>query len=387
MCGRLKRSKVRGNVAEKMRTAIFDIGAHRALMRLIEGPLSTNDLALVEEVLRALVLHDEAILEPFILHGRLMKVESGNVSFSVNPELTSAVRVAETYWFSTHPIPAKVDTHVLSVTPDQRYGLMRERQSEDIPDIKLSDNLQELARSESRAEPGSDICEVYMNSLRVLFGTVQNGGSIVCETEFFRKAVQTASAFPDQLFVKLDADWANFAKNLNTAGPLVPPVLSIALTRSASRDKIPAIVRDLRDEWAVPRSKVWALLDALKTVPTLGQAKEIESELKQTSQYFSPFDEGSSRPTQVLWDIFVSGIGGAVTAIISGGKPSIGAATGVVGRAIGEVQKNPHFGQALFGRGGFDLARRVRRELNQLERDRLRAFLNESERKDLGLSG
>ncbi len=200
-------------MAEKLRTAIFDIGAHHALIRLIEGPFRSNDdLALVEEVLRALVLHDDAVLEPFITYGRVMQVESGNVSLSVNPELTRSLNVADTYWLSTRRVPKHVDTHLISISPDERYGLLRDRQSEDIPNVKLSDTLQKLAQSESRSELGSDTCEVYMDSLRVLFSTVQNGGSVVCETDFFRKAVQTASAFPDQLFVKLDDDWADFAK-------------------------------------------------------------------------------------------------------------------------------------------------------------------------------
>jgi hypothetical protein len=356
-------------VAEKIRTAVFDIGAHLALRRLIEGPFkSTEDLTLVEEVLRALVLHDDAILEPFISYGILKK-----------PESRTECHV------SVQPSPKQVNTHLLSVTPIERYGLLRERQSEDVPDVELSDNLKRLAQSESDSEPESDTYETYMDSLKVLFGIVRNGGSIVGETKFFRNAVETASAFPDQLFRRLDADWADFAKNLNTVGPLVPPLLSIVLTRSASRDKLPAIISDLRDEWAVARSKVWTLLDALKIVPTLAQAKEIERELRQTSEYFSPVNtEGSSRPTRVLWDMFVSGLGGAVVAAISGGNPSIGAATGAVGRVVGEVQKNPNFGQILFARGGFDLARRVRRELSLLERNTLRAFLVESERKALG---
>jgi hypothetical protein len=375
-------------VAEKLRTAVFDIGAHCALQRLITGPFKTSEeLTLVEEALRAIVLHDDAVLEPNLCLGMAVADALNDAEVERTGELERDKRGLSSFSLIQGKGFTPGQEYVIGFTPIELYGLLRARESVDVPDVELSPSLQQLIESESRSKPGSRGYETYEESLRVVFGALRDGGSIVCETKFIRRAVETASMFPHQLFAKLDQDWAEFAKNLNTAGPLVPPVLSIVLTRSASRDKIPAIVRDLRDEWAVARSKVWVLLDALKKVPTLAQAKEIERELKQTSEYFSPLDtEDSSRPTQVLWDVFVSGLGGALVAAISGGKPTIGAATSAVGRAVGEVQKNPNFGQILFGRGGFDLAGRVRRELNQLERDRLLAFLNESERKALGFS-
>lgn len=382
----------------KIRTAVFDIGSHRALMRLIEGPfVGVEDLALAEEGLRAIVLHDDAIIEPFLFRARVdvenAKNEGEKAKICVTAtELTSA-EMKQT-WENRAGQQMMLDAlrmegqeFILGTTPVQCYGLIRHREAEDIPEVGLSASLRSLAESESHATPGSYAYEIYSNTLKILFGVVQNGGSIVCETEFFRKAVQTASSFPRLLFAELDKDWADFAKNLNTMGPLVPPVLSIVLHRTASRDRIPEIVSDLRDEWSVARAKVWSILDALKTARTLAEAKEIERELEQTSNYFSPFsDADSSRPMRIFWDAFVGGMGGALVAAISGGQAAIGAATAVVGRAISEVQKNQNFGQMLFSRGGFDLARRIRRELNRLERDRLRTFLSETEQKVLGIS-
>jgi hypothetical protein len=69
-----------------------------------------------------------------------------------------------------------------------------------------------------------------------------------------------------QLFRPLDQEWQSYARQAEQDGLdlLVPPVLGIVLTRCAQRDAIPTVIRDLRDEWADARKKVWDLLYALR---------------------------------------------------------------------------------------------------------------------------
>jgi len=83
--------------------------------------------------------------------------------------------------------------------------------------------------------------------------------------------------------------------------------------------------------------------------------------------------------------LFVGGFGGAVIGSLAGGSPVIGAATGVVGQAIRTTQKDVNLGSALFGRGAFDLARRVRREINRVDLNGIQAMLTDSEKRALGI--
>lgn len=91
-------------------------------------------------------------------------------------------------------------------------------------------------------------------------------------------------------------------------------------------------------------------------------------------------------PARVLWDLIASSISGAATAFISGGRPEVGAAAGLIGTASGSVPPLVRdFGRALFGRGAFDLARRVHREIKRSEYDALARLLSDAEKDTLGL--
>jgi hypothetical protein len=251
-------------------------------------------------------------------------------------------------------------------------------------EIELSPALEVLAASHSNAGPGNAYYKAHINLLKRILEVVRSGGSAICRGTFIQEAIQTASKFPLNLFDQLDRDWRQFAEGLQGSrfGPVVPPVLSIVLTRTASREKIPAIVRDLKEELSVARTKVWNLADNLKNARTFREAQELERELRDSSNYFSPLSERSSHPLQVLWELFVGTIGGAATATVIGGDPKIGAATGLMGQAIKAVQKDAEFGHVLFGRGAFDLAKRVRREVERVELDALSAILSDSEKKE-----
>jgi hypothetical protein len=352
-----------------IRKAIFDPDAFYPFRSLVNGALTDiTDLPLIEEFLRAILLHDEMLMEipPF-----------------------AAQEEEEAEW-SEEEIEAGGRVVITAIGPTiHEYGLFTDRTGpSNTPQMELSETLRQLAEVYSEATDGNVYHEAHLEFLKRVMSTVQSGGSVICRSPFLQDAVQTAAAFPGKLFEPLDKDWQELGKRLGGEGfgPLVPPVLGIVLTRSASREKIPVIVRDLRDEWADARSKVWNLTDALKTARTLAEATEIERELTAASKYFSPISrENSSRPVQVLWELVMGGVGGAVTGVLSGGNPKIGAAAGAIGQTIKIVQKDSDLGRILFGRGAFDLAKRVRNEVSRVDRDRLRTFLSESERRALGL--
>src|SRR5206468_285852 len=107
---------------------------------------------------------------------------------------------------------------------------------------------------------------------------------------------------------------------------------------------------------------VWDLLDSLRTCRTIGEAREIENELLEASRLFSPdITDVDTRPIRVLWEIMASPVSGAATAQLSGGNPVMGAVTNAIGQVARSLPALAHeFGPAIFGRGAFDLARRVR---------------------------
>lgn len=158
------------------------------------------------------------------------------------------------------------------------------------------------------------------------------------------------------------------------------------LTRCARRDAIPIVIRDLRDEWAVARRKIWALLEASRASRTSGEFMAIERELSQASRLFSPQETKlDSHPIRIFWEIIAGTAAGAVIAQLSGGNAGIGAATGTMGQLASKTPGFLHeFGPAVFGRGAFDLAKKVRREVSQVEFDALSKLLTDSEKRKLG---
>jgi hypothetical protein len=352
----------------KTRIAVFDPEAFYPFRALIKGPLtSIEDLGAIEEFVRAYVLHDEMEMEvqPF-----------------------GSCDEDEQEW-TDEEIEAGGRTVITGIGPTiAEYNLFNDSSGpRPSSQLQLSAALENLAASYSNAGPGNVYYQAHLDLLKRLLETLRQGGSVVCRGAFIQEAIETASAFPIDLFQTLDRDWKEFVEVTKDShfGPLVPPVLSIVLTRSAGRDKIPAILRDLRDEWAGARSKVWDLAERLKSARTLQEARELVRELTAASKYFSPVSQArSSRPVQILWELFVGTIGGAITASLIGGDPKIGAAGGLVSQGIKTVQKDADLGRILFGRGAFDLAKRVRREIERVELDALSTILSDPEKTALG---
>jgi len=352
-----------------MRTAICDAYAFYPLRRLVSGPFEDPaELPAIERLLRTIVLHDEIVMElvPLAydpdadvgLSEQEIQAGGRNVMTAIGPVLTG-------YDFFTDPYDV---------------DLGRE--------IEPSPALIEVVLQHANAGEGNVYFTAHMNYLKRALGVIQSGGSALLCSEFGQHLITTAQKCPESLFQHLDEHWKCYAKQAEEdgLGLLVPPVLGIVLTRCGRRDAVPVVIRDLRDEWAAARRKAWDLIDALRTARTIGEAVELRQELSEASKLFSPErTEHDSRPVRVLWELFAAATAGAGTATVLGAKPAVGAITGAIAHVQRSVPALLHeFGPALFGRGAFDLARRVRRAVSDVEFDSLPRLLSDAEKQELG---
>jgi len=354
-----------------MSVAVCDQKAFYPFRSLVKGPLTDlSELTKVERFVRTVLLHDDIsmVLEPwsydpnsereFTEEERRQGIR--NVIVGIGPALTE-------YDFFTDNIGDR----------------------ESMPDITLSPSLTEVARKYSNAGEGNVYYKAHIDYLTHIVGLLQKGGSALLAGEFGSNAMEASSKYPEKLFENLDKDWQQFAREVDSGKIrfIVPPILSIILTRCARRDAIVDVLKDLRYEWAEARAKVWALLGQLKTVRTVKDMRNIQQELAAASSLMSPSQNAiDTRPLRVLWDLIVGSVAGATTAIISGAPPNIGAAIGAVGAASSSVPSLINeLGPALFGRGAFDLARHVQQETLRVEYDALKKLLTDTEKRKLGL--
>lgn len=359
-----------------MKAVVFDPEALYPLEHLVTGPFeSVEELAALERVVRTLVLHDAAklLFQPLPYNGtERIKLPNGGVLYREEVSV----------------MPLEV---ALGLDP---RGELFTFSDDTEPHIDLAPALVELAKSfANRGAKGSDYLTgareaEHIRFLHLAFGIVNEGGSAVLNSEFGREAIRMARTYPEFLFKQLDEEWQRMALEIENdgMGVLIPPVLGIVLSRCARRDAIPYVIRDLREEWAEARKKVWGLVDALRVCGMLSEAQEIRRELAEASRLFAPeSSELDSRPVRVLWEIVAAGAAGAGVTVLSGGKPAIGAVAGALTQAARNMPGFTHeFGAMLFGRGAFDLARRVRREVSRIELNALPRLLTKAERKKLG---
>jgi hypothetical protein len=353
-----------------MTTAACDLEAFNPLRGLVSGPFTDlADLSAVEEFVRTVVLHDEIAMvpEPWARSDDDLGLTEEEKAVGGRMVITAIGPVLTGFDFFA----------------DQRLALP-------VPDIDLSPALLAVAAEFANAGEGNVYFTAHVQYLKRMLGVVEEGGSPLLYGKFGKKAIRVARRYPKELFRELDADWQRYAQRLQQDGLhlVVPPVLGIILTRAARRDAIPAIVRDLRDEWADARRKVWNLLDALPKSPTLAEALEIERELSDVSRLFSPESTSmDTSPARILWEILPPAAIGALMARLSGVNPVVGAATGAgahVARSVAPLAQR--LGRELFGLGAFDLARRVRRGTTQVDPGALSRLLSESERQSLKLT-
>lgn len=355
-----------------MSRAVCDQEAFYPLRSLVAGPFTDlRELTRIECFIRTVVLHDEISME---LEPRPYDAD------------TERERLAQ------EQSPGRRTVIVAMGPLLTGYDFFTERQSGrkvETPDITLSSSLLEIAQTFSNAEEGNVYYETHIEYLQRIVSVLQKGGSALLAGGFGNAAIKSSSKYPLKLFENLDRDWQQFARKADAGefGFMVPPVLSIVLTRCAKREAIPVIIKDLRDEWADARSKIWTLLDRLKNVRTVAESHEIQQEMAEASRLLSPAQEPfKTRPVRVLWDLVAASVAGAAAAELSGGHAEVGAAVGALGKAsqiIAPVVKE--LGPILFGRGAFDLAKRVRKEAMRVEYDALTRLITNVEKQKLGL--
>jgi hypothetical protein len=351
---------------------VCDSEAFYPFRALLSGHLSSPDeLPAVERFLRSVVLHDEVgmDLEPDSYHPEMDEIEW------TDEELEAGGRMV-----------------IVAIGPDVTpLGIFSEDFRDRVNSLAtIPETLLKTVEEFSNAQEGNVYYDAHVNYLRRLFGVIAQGGSVVCDGGLGRAALEQASAFPSELFGQLDKDWPQYAEILRSGnlGLNIPPVLAIVLSRCARRDAILTVVKDLRDEWATAREKVWQLVGALRDAPSLRRIDEIRRELKEASKYFSPATPTKCySPMRVLWDITTAAAGGAAITSIAGGDPRIGA----ISKALSEIARlfSPSSDELrrVFSRGAFDLARRVSRETASVAPlpDLLSRFLAADEKKALGL--
>ncbi len=351
-----------------MKVAACDPDAFYPLRALVSGPFDTlEDLAAIERFIRTVVLNDEIVME---LN-----------PWPYDPETD--------FEFTEEEQQAGGRTVIAAIGPVlEGYEFFTERFGpQPVPDVELTPELIRVASAHANAGEGNVYFKAHVEFLKRVLGVVEQGGSALLCSNFGQQAIATARRYPESVFSQLDEEWQGYARHAEQdgLGLLVPPVLGIVLTRCARRSAIPTVIRDLRAEWPDARRNLWSLLDALRVCRTLGEAVDIRRELSEASRLFAPQrTDLDSRPVRVLWEVIAAAGAGAIIGQMSGGHPGIGLATGVLSQARPVAALAHEFGRAMFGRGAFDLARRVRRAVSQVEFDALPRLLSDAEKQKLG---
>jgi hypothetical protein len=370
--------------------AVCDPGAFEPFRRLVEGPVThKNDLEASERFIRTVVLHDELTMgiEPFSYRAEDYEEQRKAI-------VKKAASRADSY------APGDVAGIVIMFTetslPADKlgYGLFGGNLTgRSVATVELSSSMLDVVSRYSNAERGNPFYVSHLLYLQKLFGVVSEGGSILCEHPFPRAAIERATQFPVELFQYLDEDWKKYARKIHSGrlDLVIPPLLAIVLNNCARRDAIPAVLIDLRRDWAGARRKIWKLVEDQKNARTLKEMYEIDQEFAEASKSFSPASQGKnySSPRRMLWDIFAAASSNAVTATLSGGNPKIGALvgglTGALTKAVPQITSGAD-ARKLFRLGAFDLASRVRDTAESVEPmpDILSRFLSDTEKQSLG---
>ena len=333
-----------------MSTALCDDEAFGPVRRLVEGPLENlDDLDRIEQFARVVLLHDEIILEVMpIAYDPAWSEElnTGQSSSGLRGFVTGQTNYGQIHRYliagtcgSTNgyeffgPLTRKVpeidlaapllelarrnsvklgegfnsDSMELPGTGPNESNRLTER-FDFVPDQVADDaGIRVLGRGSTTKRtisiladhPGDDArvaLEFYLEFLKRIIGTFQRGGSLLFDGQFAREAIQLASRYPAALFQELDKSWQDYAQRIERQGlPFsVPPVLGIILNRSANRDAIPYVIRDLReDEWADARKKVWHLLDSLRTAQIIGRGTQNRGRIVRSVEAICIRDHGN----------------------------------------------------------------------------------------------
>jgi hypothetical protein len=347
-------------------TAMCDPEAFYPLRSLVSGPLETLDeLPEIERFIRTVVLHDEMVME-----------------------LTPSAYDPETdFEFTKEERLAGGRNVIVAMGPTLKgYDFFEPDRNLQVPEIELSPALVQVASKYANATEGNVYFEAHIEHMKRVFGNVERGGSVLMCSKFGQEAIATTTKYPEQLFQYLDEEWRKFARAAQEdgLGLLVPPILGIVLRRCSSRQEIPSIIQEIRDEWAAPRRKVWACISALRFSENVKEAETIRRELSEASRLFAPSEiKPGSPPIRIFWEIVAATVAGAAIGQFDKGTPVVGALTGAILRSMPELGRE--FGRTLFGRGAFDLANTIRREAGRVEYNELSRLLTTEEKRRLGL--
>ena len=200
-----------------MTLAICDPDAFYPLRDLVVGPFGDlAQLSAIEQFIRTVVLHDELVMEltpwpqPDDEHewtDEEMEAGGRNVLTAIGPVLTD-------FDFFT-----------------ERLGAGQP----ETPEINLSHELTDIARQFSNAGEGNVYFKAHIQYLQRIVNIVGQGGSALLASEFGTATLGASTQFPTVLLEEFDHSWQQFAQEVHEGdlGFVVPPVLSIILTRSA----------------------------------------------------------------------------------------------------------------------------------------------------------
>jgi hypothetical protein len=330
---------------DNLRTAVCDQEGFYPFRSLVTGHLtSREELALAERFARVVVLHDS-----IEMHAEPMPAQEDEDEWA--PEQIAAGGRNVIVAFAPDLTPyGPLFTSTLGPDPL------------DTSKLQLSDRLRELAREMSGGEPGNVYYDAHLRYVFRLGQTLCRGGSIVCGGPVGVAMRECASEYPEALFAVLDADLQAFARQAHAAhlGVATPPILSVVLARVQSRDDIPAALCALREELKPARDRLWSLIDEMRSASNLAELRRIQSELERASALLSPGRTGLLvEPTRVLWNLLPPTVALGIAAATGGSLAGAAASAGAhLIRDLGMAA-----GNYLFGRGAFDLARRIRSEL------------------------
>lgn len=349
--------------------AVFDPDAFYPFRAVVEGPLTAlAELQDAERFARMLVLHDLSIMEtePWPDPG-VEDEEDGarNVIVGIGPAIGSF-----------GPLLRSVS------------------EVEDLPDLagELSPRVLHACRSISGAEAGNPYYRAHEDFFRRTLGVIDAGGSAVLAGDVAAQSgLFDDSRYPEALFAELDAESQVIVRELvdGTLGPNLPPVLAMALRRARSRNDLLRVFAEIRDEWGDARRKVWKLVKELRSAKDLAGATEVRKELEAAGREFNPDSRVSPSTLRVMWDVLGGAVVGAGVSGLTAGDVTHGALIGA-GSAIAGIVQDDAFRpfRRMLRTGGFDLARRVRTEVEKLDPESpklLTSILTETERRSLGL--
>jgi len=365
--------------------AVFDQEAVYHFRALVSGKLrSLKQLAGAERFLRVAVMHDDLFMDLQPAPAPPPEVEA-----ELDEEMGDGPR---NVILAFGPV---LDDFEGVVNPAPLARSQEENASQ-----RLSPRLLELAKSYSGRGEGDTYFEGSTDYLAALAQVLENGGSVLCEGELgrtaFHESEESDPGDPARFLAGVDKAWAEFAAAAHAGlGLVLPPITAIVLSRTASRDKLLTVIRELRVEWADPRRKLWTLIRALRGARTVAEAHDIQRALSDAARLFDMrIPTPGIAPMRFIGDVFTSGmVAGMATLVTSGDNMDVAIATGalaaVAKQAIqsGASAVSKESLSYWLRRGAFDLARRVREELPKVEpiREVLDRHLMPDEKKALGL--